>query len=165
LPSRLFRSREAPQFRENFNRLPFQLSYSLGNHPLFEIPCLVELSQFLSRDAVTVYTDDPEVQQGWDRTNRLGMGAAECLTNIQTLKSWILLKDIQNDPAYNNFIDQLIRELETMINHPLRSDITWIDSYLFIASPRMDHSLSDGPRVQLSAADSRRKDNEHRRSE
>src|SRR5258708_34236326 len=91
LPSRLFKASEAPQFRANFNRLPFQLSHCLGNHPLFEIPRLVELSQFLSYDAVTVYTDDPEVQQGWDRSNRLGMGAAEWLTNIQTLKSWVWL--------------------------------------------------------------------------
>ena len=49
-PSRILSSEEAPLFTANFNRLPFQLSHNLGHHPMFEVPRLIELSEFLARD-------------------------------------------------------------------------------------------------------------------
>lgn len=140
-PSRLLNRGEAPEFRANFNKLPFQLSHTLGDHPLFEIDRLVELSQFLGHDdapgRVIVYTDLAGLHQGWNRSNSRGMGAAECLTNIQSLKSWVMLKDIQKHPVYRDLVDRFIGELEELTACPLRKDITWIDAYLFIASPGM----------------------------
>lgn len=140
-PTSVLQPTEATLFQENFNRLPFQLSHNLGNHPLFEIPYLVELSEFLLRDKlpgrVTVFTDDAHVQQGWNRSNRRGITAAECLADIQSLKAWVMLKDIQKHSAYSHLINQFVYELEELTNLPIRRDITWIDAYLFVASPGM----------------------------
>jgi hypothetical protein len=140
-PPKLLVADEAPIFRDDFNNKPFGLSHNLGNHALFELSRLIELGKFLSRDSsggrVIVYTDDADVRQGWKRSNSLGLDATESLENIQTTKSWVMLKDIQKHPDYAALLDQFISELENLVGCSLRSEITWIDSYLFIASPNM----------------------------
>ncbi|MEB3267895.1 MAG: methyltransferase, TIGR04325 family [Leptolyngbya sp.] len=59
------------------------------------------------------------------------------IANIQQTGSWVLLKSAQVDPAYAALTEQVLAELETLAATPFRSQITWLDTYIFIASPEV----------------------------
>jgi hypothetical protein len=47
----------------------------------------------------------------------------------------VLLKSVQEDPEYRECIDLCVSELSELTGIDLKKEITWIDGYIFIASP------------------------------
>jgi len=137
LPERVFRA-EPGAFRDRFNRAAFQFPHALGNHPLFNLSRLADLSKRLSRTGkATFQTADSKVDQGWhvpgpDRV----ASAADAISRIRESGSWVLLKSVQDDEDYAALLRQCLRELEDVTGTNLRREITWSDAYIFIASPR-----------------------------
>ncbi len=137
LPSRIF-NHSAGEFGERFNRLPFALSHNLGGHPLFELTRLVELAKTLWAMAdgkVLVNEGEASFDKRWDEIPRKAVSIIEGIRRIQDSGTWVLLKSIQEDPEYRECIDQCIAELSESTGVDLKKEITWIDGYVFIASP------------------------------
>jgi len=126
------------EFTDRFNRLPFGLSHGLGEHPLFKIPRLVELAGLLwskGGGRVTFQSGDVQEDIRWDQAPRKRMSVVEALRNIETSGSWVLLKGAQEDPEYRTLMETCFDEVERLSGRRLRNDISWMDSYIFIASP------------------------------
>ena len=139
-PARIVRADAAPHYRADYNRLPFQFAHHLADHPLFDVPQIVKLACFLDHGVggrVTLFSDDAALTQGWQRSRRPGANVRECLADIETSHSWVLMKDIQTHPEYRDLVDRFVSELEQMLGRPVRPSITWIDAYLFVSSPGM----------------------------
>jgi len=129
---------EPGDFTADFNQRPFDFSHNLGNHPLFALPRLVQLSETLINagmaDQVSCLDGSWSVDSQWVG-RRLTDQVSHVITNIQQAGSWVLLKSAQLDPAYAALTEQVLAELETLSKKPFRSQITWLDTYIFIASP------------------------------
>jgi hypothetical protein len=140
-PGQVFLPDGTDNMRTGYNVRPFALRHSLAEHPLLSIDRMVDLCKFLerhpARNRVIHYTDDAKLTQGWSRTNTTGSKARDALANIQDAHSWVLLKDIQRCPDYAELPELFIRDIEAKTGRSIRADITWMDAYLFIASPRM----------------------------
>lgn len=140
-PEYVFDSSAVANFRAKYNQSPFIFSHCLGEHPLFAIGSLVELCEFLEQPPlqgrVLHFTDDASLSQGWHRSKKGSLTATEALANIRNSHSWVLMKDIQRCAPYADLPDRFIGDIERLSGAPVRADITWMDAYLFVASPGM----------------------------
>jgi hypothetical protein len=137
LPPRIF-NHSSGELGERFNRLPFALSHNLGGHPLFELPRLVELAKTLwalAGGKVLFQEGDAAFKNRWDEIPKKALSFIEGIREIQQSGSWVLLKSIQEDPEYQNCIEHCVNELSELTGVNLKKEITWIDGYIFIASP------------------------------
>lgn len=137
LPERIF-NHSAGEFAERFNVLPFPVSHNLGNHPLFELSRLVELAKSLWAlgGAKVVFQDGgASFENRWDEIQTKTLSFINGIRDIQESGSWVLLKSVQEDPEYQECIDLCVAELSELTGVDLKKEITWIDGYIFIASP------------------------------
>lgn len=126
---------------EKFNLSSFQFTHNLAGHPLFEIPRLVELADFLLQQkgrSIHFRGSDRPVDDFDDAQskNKQREKLLEELADIKNSQSWLLLFSVQRKPEYQVLLDQIIEELEQLTGQDLRSQITWLDAYIFVASPQ-----------------------------
>ncbi len=129
---------DSGDFSELFNRLPFEVSHDLADHPLFELPRLAELAKklwLLGGGKVQITQGDASFENRWDEVPQRAVSIIEGINNIKDSESWVLLKSIQKDPVYAECVDSCIAELSELTGVDLKKEITWMDGYIFIASP------------------------------
>ena len=138
LPAPIFNHKPG-EFRDHFNRLSFSVSHNLAHHPLFDVPNLIELASLLwskGTGKVTFQAGDIPANLRWDEVPRKRSSVAAALRNIEHSDSWVLLKGVQEDPRYRAILESCFREIEEMTDPGLRKAVSWMDAYIFIASPR-----------------------------
>ena len=139
LPAKIFNDSPAGGFNDKFNRLPFALSHNLGDHPLFALDRLTELAKTLwalGGAKVVLQEGGASFENRWDEIQVKALSFINGIRDIQESGSWALLKSVQEDPDYKECIDQCVVELSEVTGVDLKKEITWIDGYIFIASPR-----------------------------
>jgi hypothetical protein len=137
LPANIF-NHGSGEFKDRLNSLPFMFSHNLPGHPLFELPRLVELAKtlwILGGAKVLFHEGDASFDNRWDEIPRKSLSFIEGITKIQNSGSWVLLKSIQDDPEYKVCIDTCVAELSELTGVDLKNEITWLEGYVFIASP------------------------------
>jgi hypothetical protein len=131
-------SGNATDFREKFDHSPFMFSHNLSEHPLFKLPRLAELAKTLishGQEKIMCHVGDFPIHQKWsERPGKEGQ-IEDVIANIETSNSWLLLQDTQLDPEYKALMEQIIDEAEALTGIPLRKEITWLEAFIFIASP------------------------------
>jgi hypothetical protein len=138
LPEKKILVGNAADFHEKFDLVPFTFTHHLAGHPLFELPRLAELAKTLishDQEKVMCHVGDFAIHQKWsERPGKEGQ-VADVIANIETSNSWLLLQDTQLDPEYKALMEQIIDEAEALTGIPLRKEITWLEAFIFIASP------------------------------
>jgi putative methyltransferase (TIGR04325 family) len=137
-PNRVINA-ESSSFREQFNQVSFGFSHNLADHPLFQIPRLVELAEFISTklgsEKVTCLVGG-QIPIGCKWSDRVHKGRVEeAIARIEESGSLVLINDAETDPEYQALLDQIISELEVLTDVSLRQEITWMNAYIFITSP------------------------------
>jgi hypothetical protein len=126
------------EFIDRFNRLPFLVSHNLARHPLFEIPRLASLAKSLWGKAggkVLFQEGIVGFDKRWDAIPRKAISFIEGITSIQESGSWAVLKSVQQHPEYKSLVDGCVSELSEIIGLDLQKKITWLEGYVFVASP------------------------------
>lgn len=126
---------DAEFFRERFNRAEFAFNHRLANHPLFELPRLIELAKSMPK--VDIYYDagDIQVNQRWDQTPACLMPVDELLHRIEHAGGWILIKRARRDPEYAALLDQGLAELQELAGGAIPEKMLKRDVLVFISSP------------------------------
>jgi hypothetical protein len=141
LPDRIFGVGEAEHYQQ-FNRDSFMFTHHLAGNPLFQIPRLVELAQHLiSYGPGSIHCQISDIPMHLKWKDAPGKGQfqeqiPEFIANIEKSDSSLLLYSVQRDPVYQALLDQIVDELTDLTGAPLRQEMTWLDAYIFIASPR-----------------------------
>jgi hypothetical protein len=137
-PPKTIFNHQPGELGENFNRLPFLLSHNLAHHPLFEIPRLVELAKTLwgsGAGKVLFQEGNIPFSQKWEDIPRKTLSFIDGIKRIQESGSWVLLKSIQEDREYQVLVDACVKEMAGLTGVDLEKEITWLEGYIFIASP------------------------------
>ncbi|QQS42024.1 MAG: cupin-like domain-containing protein [Acidobacteriota bacterium] len=137
MPSKMF-NHGAGEFADKFNVLPFSVSHNLGEHPLFELPRLAKLAATLwelAAGKVVAQEGTADFGNRWDEIPNKALSLIKGIREIEQSNAWVLLKSIQEDPEYSACIDQCLAELSELTGMDLKKEITWMDGYIFIASP------------------------------
>jgi hypothetical protein len=116
------------------NEAPFQFRHRLADHPLFQIPRMVELVDgVLERGDAGKYAvyGDASIEK-LPPKERL----EQALLRIEEGATWLKLSSLHEiHPAYDKLLDELLGDVEEMIGKPIRRSATWRGITAFIASP------------------------------
>jgi hypothetical protein len=132
---------EGTKFRGDFNHNSFLFTHNLVGNPLFELPRLTKLAEFLiekeGSGCVRWKNANSPVDAKWEQLppSQQVANVSEAIQNLDKSGSWVVLYRVQNDPEYSAILEQALDDIEEMIGRPLRPEITWKDSYIFMASP------------------------------
>jgi hypothetical protein len=141
---------DQPNFRNCFNAKSFMFRHDLANSPLFELPRLAVLAErMLARGEMQKF-----VALGGKST---GAGTkfsamppqeklAQTVRQLAEADAWLKISSANAaDPEYGQLLQQVLDDIETMAEVPLKQQITWATLTVFLASPRivtpyhMDH--------------------------
>ncbi len=140
LPDRILTANEAERYQQ-FNRDSFMFTHTLAGNSLFQIPCLVDLASHLityGPGSIRCQVSGIPMHLKWTDVQLKEQFQAqipEFIANIDKSDSWLLLYSVQRDPVYQVLLDQIVDELTELTGVPLRQEMTWLDAYIFVASP------------------------------
>src|SRR5262249_1832757 len=103
---------DAGTFRANFNRLPFLIKHQLAGHELFALPRLIELAQRLPAECVEYNAGNLPISQNPQLTPRNGLSVEETIRRIEDCHSWLALKNVEQDQAYQGLLDLCLDEIK-----------------------------------------------------
>ena len=107
-------------FREHFDRHPFKIRHRLVEHPLLQLPRLIELARSLGHP-ILYFRGDHAINQvdagsGERRTfvdrnlARPDLSPVEVLAQIESCRAWMQLRDVGADPDYAALLNEIIEE-------------------------------------------------------
>ena len=125
-------------YASKFNQQQFLVQHRLKDHPLFEIPRLLELAkEVAAKWPEDLYYDRgvTEVGQRWNsKPNEFPVD--ETIRNIETSGAWIDLKSAERNPEYAKVLDQCIGDLLLVSGRQLKRKMRRAQLAIFITSPR-----------------------------
>ncbi|SCK51903.1 hypothetical protein VAR608DRAFT_5232 [Variovorax sp. HW608] len=125
-------------FRENFDRMSFEVSHHLALHPLFQLPQLMELAErTLKTRPSDLYYDMGNVAPGqkWKDTGRV-FSPLKALRQLEDSSAWFIFRSTQRDPAYTELYRHAIAEIKDMVGGGIESKISREDIIIFVTSPK-----------------------------
>ena len=114
-------------FAAGFGKRPFLLRHHLAGHALFSLDRLIALSKSLPADRVEYNAGDLPVSIDPARTPRNGLSPEETIRRIRECRSWLVLKNVELDPAYRVLLERCLAETKI----PMREK----QAYIFVSSP------------------------------
>jgi len=125
------------ELRERFNRSSFEFAHHLSGHPLFQIPRLIALAQYLDpRGSVYYDAGDIRVDQRWDHSPSGKWPVAETIRRIREAGAWIILRSAEQDPEYGALLNECMAEIQRRLGRDLTKEMKVQDAIIFITSPR-----------------------------
>ena len=132
-PSTLLTDLDRFTFATRFNRAPFMIGHHLTNHRLFELGRLIELSQFLPEASVEYNSGDVPVSQDPNLTPRNGLSIADTIARIEQCKSWMVLKNVEQDPEYRDVLYDCLDEMRPLVDQ-VAPGMRVRQAFIFISS-------------------------------
>jgi hypothetical protein len=124
---------DADVFRDGFDRRPFLIGHRLGDHPLFALPRLIELSKRLPAENVEYNGGKLPVSLDPTQTPRTGLSVEETIRRIEDCCSWMVLKYVETDEEYRGLLHRCLAEVGVH-SEPLRPGMQLEQAFIFISS-------------------------------
>ncbi len=124
------------------------VTHALSDHPLLQIESLVELGKRQQeRKLVRTHTADATAGTSFADAPNLHpntAGAVATLAGIAEARAWMSLLNVQADPIYRAFIDEILNEVRPVVEHR-DPGMCYRAGWIFVSSPKavtpfhMDH--------------------------
>jgi hypothetical protein len=121
-------------FRAQFPGHPFLVNHNLANHPLFEVSRLLELARALPASCVEYNEGRITANMGGRLSPQSGLSVEETIRRIQEDHSWMVLKYVENDPAYHHLLDQCLNQIR-QLSEPIVPGMCQREAFIFLTSP------------------------------
>ena len=125
---------DASEMRGSFARRPFVIRHRLANHPLLNLPRLVQLAQALPAASVEYNAGNLPIGQEAALTPRTGLSIEETLRQIDSHQSWMVLKNVEQDGEYRHLLDECLDALAPAIE-PAERGMFGRQAFVFVSSP------------------------------
>jgi hypothetical protein len=124
---------DVEEFRRNFNRRPFLVRHRLTDHPLLNLSQLIELSRRLPAMSVKYNDGDLSVAENLEAMPSNGLSVEETIRGIEQRCSWMVLKNVQDDPQYRQLLMQCLDEVKRY-SEPIDPGMCDARAFIFISS-------------------------------
>ncbi|MBI1765644.1 MAG: cupin-like domain-containing protein [Acidobacteria bacterium] len=125
---------EPAAWQANFPQRPFMIRHYLAGHELFSLPRLIELAQRLPAERVEYNAGNIPVSQDPATTPQNGLSIAETIRRIEECRSWLVLKNVEQDPAYAALLNACLDEIKAFSERSVPG-MSKREGYIFITSP------------------------------
>lgn len=114
----------------------FPIGHDIHDHPLFQLPRLVELARRLDRDRIEYSSGEVKPNQNPETVPKLDMTAEETIRRIEECNAWMVIKNVEEDPEYRRFIEGCLAEVRDAATKAgaVPEDMDDIRGFLFISS-------------------------------
>ncbi|HMJ92463.1 MAG TPA: cupin-like domain-containing protein [Allosphingosinicella sp.] len=130
----IFGPREVARLSELYPDRPGMLSHRLAGHSLLTLEALVELGGRLPEKDVEYNAGDLPVGIDPADVPRNGLSVQETIRRIEECGSWMVLKQVQQDPAYRALLEEALAELAPAIE-PVSGEMITRVGFIFVSSP------------------------------
>ncbi|MBC2778998.1 JmjC domain-containing protein [Parasphingopyxis marina] len=133
-PLPVFADAALAALRSTYPERPVLLDHDLGGHPLLSRPALTELA--LSMRPVDVEYNRADLPVGIDPADipENGLGIVETLETIDTNGSWMVLKFIEQNPVYREFLHETLAEVAPAVRD-VTGEMLKLEGFIFVSSP------------------------------
>jgi hypothetical protein len=101
-------------FAAHYPEAPHTLAHALGAHPLMELGALAALAEALPAGSIEYNAADQPI--GVDgKPAPTGIPIGTTIREIETTRSWAVLKNVEQDPAYAALLADLLAEIRPAI--------------------------------------------------
>ena len=121
-------------FAECFSRRPFLIEHRLADHPLFEMERILELSRALPESCIEYNAGDLPLSIDLSRTPRNGLSVEETLRRIESCRSWMVLKYVEQNAAYRELLEECL-SLVRPHSEPIVPGMSNAQAFVFVTSP------------------------------
>lgn len=123
------------EFAASFGRQPFVIDHGLADHSLFQLDRLIDLCQTLPESCVEYNAGEIPVDLAdHSKTPLNGLSPDETIRRISECKSWLVLKYVEQDPAYQDLLDHCLSFVRPH-SEPIAPGMTSPQAFIFITSP------------------------------
>lgn len=123
------------EFTCHFGQEPFLIDHSLADHELFQLDRLVELCQSLPKENVEYNAGEIPVNlSDHSLTPMNGLSPDETIRRIAECKSWLVMKYVETDPAYQQLLNDCL-SLVRPYSEPIAPGMTSPQAFIFVTSP------------------------------
>lgn len=121
-------------FAASYPEVPHKLVHRLGHHPLMQLDALATLAEALP--AASVECNRAELPLGLNgaKAPANGIGIGETIRNIGSAGSWAALKNIEQCPAYDQLLMDLLEQLRPVIEARTGAMLK-PQGFVFVTSP------------------------------
>lgn len=140
-------AREA--FAAAYPQVPTRLTHTIADHPLLSLEALADLAARLRPETLehNAATDLP-LGIAYADMPRNGLSVQETIRRIGECGSWVLLKYIEQDPAYAQLMRDVLGQVEDIVR-PRTGAMMRFEGYIFISSPHAVTPLHFDPEYNI----------------
>jgi hypothetical protein len=122
-------------FKSYYPESPFEIGHNLTNHPLFEVPRLLELLKVLPDHKISYFTGKVGVNEDKKKAPPTGLTAEETIRQIQDCESWLVLKNVELDAEYRRLVEDCLNEVAPMAR-TVSEGVRQFEGWIFLTSPQ-----------------------------
>ena len=122
------------RFASAYPAQPEKLQHNLLQHELLTLESLVDLANALPEKSIEYNPGDLPIGIKPEDVPKPTLTPAETIRSIEENGSWLVLKRIEQHPAYSALLDSLLAELEPVIL-PATGRIQGREAFVFVTSP------------------------------
>jgi len=121
-------------FANAYPETPARLTHGLVDHPLLALPALVELAASLADKDVEYNPGRLPIGIAPEDVPSPQLGIVETIKSIEDNGSWMVLKLVEQHPAYRELLESALAELEPLVT-PKTGEMLTLQGFIFITSP------------------------------
>ncbi len=124
-------------FAAAFPNQPFALKHQFAGNPLFALDRIVDLVRELPADSIEYNSGKAAIGQDPDKTPLVDLDPAEVVRRIETCGAWMVLKRVEQHPAYLSVIEQALDAVARANGHADLKEAGFEDlrGFMFVSSP------------------------------
>ncbi|HZF94437.1 MAG TPA: transcriptional regulator [Allosphingosinicella sp.] len=134
MPDRIFPADALAAFDAAYPEQPHKLRHDMVGHPLFTLEALAELAGRLDPKHVEYNAGNLPVGIDPDDVPGNGLSIAETIRQIEHCGSWMVLKFVENDPAYRAVMEETLAALAPVVG-PRTGEMLKREAFVFVSSP------------------------------
>ncbi len=121
-------------FEASYPEVPVVLDHGLVAHPLLGIEAIAQLATRIRASDVEYNKGDVPLGLDPAKTPANGLSVEETVRSIEECGSWMVLKFVEQDPAYRELLHSTLKELEGVVR-PKTGEMMKAEAFIFLSSP------------------------------
>jgi hypothetical protein len=120
-------------FETHFGKEPFAVRHNLVSHELLTVERVAELADFLPESSVEHNLGNVDKIVAGGEAPRLDQTPGEVARGIDSNGCWMVLKNVEQDPAYKALLDQTLDEVNEWADR--EGGQTLREAFIFLTAP------------------------------